>query len=62
MSPDEFKASQHWVDGFLQRCKLSLGTSTTVFKLEDTEVSKRALVFKCFDQVLMASTALSTKS
>lgn len=48
ISPDEFKASQHWVDGFLQRYELSLRRSTTLFKLEDTEVIKCALAFKCF--------------
>ncbi|KAF6362058.1 R3H domain containing 1 [Rhinolophus ferrumequinum] len=47
VSPEEFKASQHWLDGFLQRYELSL-RSTTLFKLEDTEVIKRALAFKSF--------------
>ncbi|KAF6339739.1 hypothetical protein mRhiFer1_008018 [Rhinolophus ferrumequinum] len=45
--PEEFKASRHWLDGFLQRYELSL-RSTTLFKLEDTEVIKRALAFKSF--------------
>uniref|UniRef100_A0A8D0BFC3 HTH CENPB-type domain-containing protein n=1 Tax=Salvator merianae TaxID=96440 RepID=A0A8D0BFC3_SALMN len=46
--PEEFKASQHWLDGFLQQCELSLRRSTTLFKLEDAEVIKRALAFKSF--------------
>ncbi|KAF6376368.1 hypothetical protein mRhiFer1_009561 [Rhinolophus ferrumequinum] len=45
--PEEFEASQHWLDGFLQRYELSL-TSTTLFKLEDTELIKRAPAFKSF--------------
>ncbi|XP_074189449.1 uncharacterized protein LOC141571691 [Rhinolophus sinicus] len=56
--PIEFKASQHWLDGFLQRYEPSL-RSTTLFKLEDAEVIKRALAF---NPLLMASTFLRTNS
>lgn len=48
ISPKELKASQHWLDGFLQGYELSLRRSTTLFKLEDAEVIKRALAFKFF--------------
>ncbi|KHJ41118.1 centromere binding protein B, DNA binding protein [Trichuris suis] len=48
ISTEKFKASQHWLDSFLQRHELSLRRSTTLFKLEDTEVIKRALAFKSF--------------
>ncbi|XP_060124346.1 general transcription factor II-I isoform X2 [Zootoca vivipara] len=44
----EFKASQHWLDSFLHRYELSLRKSTTLLKLEDAEVVKRALAFKSF--------------
>lgn len=40
--------SQHWLDVFLQRYKLSLRRSTTLLKWENTEVLKRALAFKYF--------------
>ncbi|XP_077136662.1 uncharacterized protein LOC143793513 isoform X2 [Ranitomeya variabilis] len=48
ISPEDFKASHHWLDGFLQRCELSLRRSTALCKLEDAEVIKRALAFKSF--------------
>uniref|UniRef100_A0A2D4N3M2 HTH CENPB-type domain-containing protein n=1 Tax=Micrurus spixii TaxID=129469 RepID=A0A2D4N3M2_9SAUR len=44
----EFKAPQCWLDDFLQRYELSLRRSTTVFKVENTELIKRALAFKSF--------------
>ncbi|KAL7986472.1 hypothetical protein Chor_011638 [Crotalus horridus] len=44
----EFKASQHWLDYFLQRYELSLRRSTAPFKLEDAELLKRALAFKSY--------------
>ncbi|XP_053162212.1 uncharacterized protein LOC128349626 [Hemicordylus capensis] len=48
LGPANFKASQHWLDGFLRRYDLSLRRSTTLFKLVDTEIIKRALAFKSF--------------
>lgn len=48
ISTEEFKASSHWLDNFLKRYELSLRRSTTLFKLEDNEVVKRALAFKLF--------------
>nr|KAF6374329.1 hypothetical protein mPipKuh1_009550 [Pipistrellus kuhlii] len=50
ITPEDFKASQHWLDNFLQRSELSLrrSTCTTLFRLEDTQVIKRALAFKSF--------------
>lgn len=48
ISTEEFKASSHWMNNFLQRHELSLRRSTTMFKLEDNEVVKRALAFKLF--------------
>jgi len=48
ISPEQFKASQHWVDNFLERNDLSLRRSTTLFRLEDAEIVKRALAYKKF--------------
>ncbi|XP_077109832.1 uncharacterized protein LOC143766214 isoform X1 [Ranitomeya variabilis] len=48
IAPEEFKASQHWLDNFLQRSELSLRRSTTLFRLEDAEIIKRAFAFKTF--------------
>lgn len=48
LTPDVFKASNHWVDDFLARHELSLRRSTTLFKLEDDEVIRRGLAFKSF--------------
>lgn len=48
ISTEEFQAMSHWLDDFLKRYELSLRRSTTLFKLEDNEVIKRALVFKLF--------------
>jgi hypothetical protein len=48
ISTEEFKASSHWMDNFLQRHELSLRRSTTMFKLGDKEVVKHALAFKFF--------------
>nr|KAF6326442.1 hypothetical protein mPipKuh1_008437 [Pipistrellus kuhlii] len=48
IAPKDFKASQHWLDNFLQRSELSLRRSTTLFRLEDTQVIKGALAFKSF--------------
>ncbi|KAM5140546.1 uncharacterized protein ACMZJ9_014416 [Mantella aurantiaca] len=48
LGSDNFKASEHWLDGFLRRHDLSLRRPTTLFKLEDTEIIKRALEFKSF--------------
>lgn len=31
IAPEDFKASQHWLDNFLQRSELSLRRSTTLF-------------------------------
>ncbi|XP_053463293.1 uncharacterized protein LOC128597167 [Nycticebus coucang] len=39
IAPEDFKASQHWLDNFLQRSELSLRRSTTLFRLEDTQVT-----------------------
>lgn len=46
--PDKFKASTTWATKFFERNHLSLRKSTTLFKLEDGEVVKRALSFKSF--------------
>lgn len=48
LPPEKFKASTHWVDNFLQRHHLSLRRSTTLFKLVDEEIVKRAICFKSF--------------
>ncbi|XP_056378950.1 uncharacterized protein LOC130274535 [Hyla sarda] len=48
ISSEDFKVSHHWLDGFLKRYELSLRRSTTLFKLEDNEIVKRALAFKFF--------------
>nr|KAF6353493.1 hypothetical protein mPipKuh1_010455 [Pipistrellus kuhlii] len=48
IAPEDFKAPQHWLDNFLQQSELSLRRSTTLFRLEDTRVIKRALTFKSF--------------
>ncbi|KFM75291.1 Pogo transposable element with KRAB, partial [Stegodyphus mimosarum] len=48
ISTKEFKASSHWLDNFLKRYELSLRRSTTLFKLENNEVVKRALALKLF--------------
>ncbi|XP_069816622.1 uncharacterized protein [Dendropsophus ebraccatus] len=48
ISPEQFKASQHWVDNFLERNDLSLRRATTLFRLEDAEVVKRAFAYKKF--------------
>nr|KAF6328891.1 lysocardiolipin acyltransferase 1 [Pipistrellus kuhlii] len=49
IAPEDFKASQHWLDNFLQRSELSLRRSTgTMFRLEDNQDIKRALAFKSF--------------
>ena len=46
--PEDVKASKHWLDGFLQRHEFSLRRSTTLFKLEDADIIKRALTFTSF--------------
>ena len=46
--PEDFKSSNHWLDNFLLRHELSLRKSTTLFKLEDAEIVKRALSFNSF--------------
>ncbi|KAL7990371.1 hypothetical protein Chor_013801 [Crotalus horridus] len=48
ISPEEFRAPQPWLDGFLQRYELSLRRSTTPFKLQDVELIKHALAFMSF--------------
>ena len=48
ISQDIYKASNHWVDNFLRRHEFSLRRSTTLFKVEDAEIVKRALAFKSF--------------
>ncbi|XP_075187502.1 uncharacterized protein LOC142258791 [Anomaloglossus baeobatrachus] len=48
IAPEEFKASQHWLDSFLQRSELSVRRATTLFRLEDAEIIKRAFAFKSF--------------
>ena len=48
ISLEEFKGSHRWIDGFLLRHELSLRRSTTLFKLGDDEIIKRALAFKYF--------------
>ncbi|KAM4029731.1 LOW QUALITY PROTEIN: uncharacterized protein ACNLHF_022387 [Anomaloglossus baeobatrachus] len=48
IAPEEFKASQHWLDSFLQRSELSVRRATTLFRLEDAEIIKRAFPFKSF--------------
>ncbi|KFM56625.1 hypothetical protein X975_10989, partial [Stegodyphus mimosarum] len=61
LSTEEFKASSHWLDNFLKRYELSLRRSTTLFKLEDSEVVKRALAFKLFvDGIDFSKYQLST--
>lgn len=44
----DFKASNHWLDNFMKRNHLSLRKSTTLFKLEDSEIVKRAINYKNF--------------
>uniref|UniRef100_A0A803JQY6 HTH CENPB-type domain-containing protein n=1 Tax=Xenopus tropicalis TaxID=8364 RepID=A0A803JQY6_XENTR len=57
---EDFKASQHWLDNFLQRSELSLRRSTTLFRLEDAQVIKRALAFKSFiDDIKLSKYNLS---
>ena len=48
ISLEEFKGSQRWINGFLLRYELSLRRSTTLFKLDDDKIIKRALTFKYF--------------
>lgn len=48
ISPEQFKASDCWLSNFLQRHHLSLRRPTTLFKLEDEEIIKRALTYKSF--------------
>ena len=48
ISPDIFKASNHWMYNFFRRHEFSLRRSTTLFKVDDTEVDKCALAFKSF--------------
>lgn len=48
ISLDKFKASTHWVTKFLNRHHLSLRRSTTLFKLEEQEIVRRAISFKKF--------------
>lgn len=45
---DKFKASNHWLSNFFNRHHLSLRKSTTLFKLEDEEIVRRALFYKSF--------------
>jgi len=45
---NKFKASKHWLDNFLKRHHFSLRKSTTLFKLPDEEIVKRALSYKSF--------------
>lgn len=47
ISLEEFKASQHWLDGFVQQYELSLRKSTTLFKLEDAEVECTCIQVLC---------------
>lgn len=48
ISLDKFKASGHWLQNIFDRYELSLRRSTTLFKLEDAEVVRRAILFKSF--------------
>lgn len=48
ISLDVFKASNHWLNNFLLRYELSQRRGTTMFKLEDDEVIKRAISFKSY--------------
>ena len=43
-----FKASNHWLDGFMKRYDMSLRSKSTLFRLEDMEVINRVLSFKSF--------------
>jgi DDE superfamily endonuclease/Tc5 transposase DNA-binding domain len=45
---ESFKASNCWLDGFMERFELSLRRATTLFKLEDSDIVTRALAYKSF--------------
>ncbi|CAM9801881.1 unnamed protein product, partial [Heterosigma akashiwo] len=47
-----FKATEHWVDGFMVRHKLSLRRASTLFKLTDDKIVEKAVNYKLYIEQL----------